>query len=81
VVLRNGYGFGGTGKKSNSKQFNDYGEPFGKSDVITCLLNLDNGEIKFLKNGSDLGTAFSLSKQAQNCAFFPAVVLKVGKNI
>jgi ATP-dependent RNA helicase DDX1 len=75
-TCKNGYGFGGTGKKSNSKQFNDYGEPFGKSDVITCLLTLDNGEIKFLKNGSDLGIAFSLSKQAQNCAFFPAVVLK-----
>ncbi|RZC39232.1 ATP-dependent RNA helicase Ddx1 [Asbolus verrucosus] len=75
-TCKNGFGFGGTGKKSNSKQFNDYGEPFGKSDVITCLLDLDNGEIKFFKNGSSLGTAFTINKQMLNSAFFPAVVLK-----
>ena len=75
--FRFGFGFGGTGKKSNNKQFDDYGEPFGKSDVITCLLDLDNGQIKFLKNGSDLGNAFTINKQALNSAFFPAVVLKV----
>lgn len=72
-----GFGFGGTGKKSNSKQFSDYGEAFGKSDVISCLIDLDNGEIKFLKNGADLGKAFTINKQMQDCAFFPAVVLKV----
>ncbi|XP_063907941.1 ATP-dependent RNA helicase Ddx1 [Zophobas morio] len=75
-TCRFGFGFGGTGKKSNNKQFDDYGEPFGKSDVITCLLDLDNGQIKFLKNGSDLGNAFTINKQALNSAFFPAVVLK-----
>lgn len=74
---RFGFGFGGTGKKSNSKQFNDYGEAFGKSDVITCLLDLERGEVKFLKNGIDLGSAFTLNQQQKNTAYFPAVVLKV----
>ncbi|XP_018332939.1 ATP-dependent RNA helicase Ddx1 isoform X2 [Agrilus planipennis] len=73
---RFGFGFGGTGKKSNNKQFDNYGEAFGKNDVITCLLDLDKGEIAFLKNGIDLGSAFTVDKQLRNSAFFPAVVLK-----
>ncbi|KAF5287984.1 hypothetical protein FQA39_LY15566 [Lamprigera yunnana] len=71
-----GFGYGGTGKKSNNKQFDDYGGAFGKNDVITCLIDFDKGEIKFLKNGQDLGTAFVINKQLSNSAFFPAVVLK-----
>nr|CAH7755595.1 unnamed protein product [Callosobruchus chinensis] len=73
---RNGFGFGGTGKKSNNKQFDNYGEPFGKSDVITCLLDADAGEIKFMKNGVDLGTAFKADKRIFSNGVFPAVVLK-----
>ncbi|CAG9860100.1 unnamed protein product [Phyllotreta striolata] len=73
---RLGFGFGGTGKKSNNKQFDNYGEPFGKSDVITCLIDFDNGEIKFLKNGVDLGVAFRADRNIIKEGMFPAVVLK-----
>lgn len=41
------------------------------------MIDLDKGSIKFLKNGVDLGTAFTINKQLLNSAFFPAVVLKV----
>lgn len=71
-----GFGFGGTGKKSNSRQFEDYGEPFGKSDVIGCCLDLDRGVVNFLKNGIDLGVAFQVPQFMQNDSFYPAVVLK-----
>lgn len=74
---RFGFGFGGTGKKSNNRQFDSYGEAFGKSDTITCLLDCDAGEIKFLKDGVDFGTAFRINKDLSSAAFFPAVVLKV----
>jgi ATP-dependent RNA helicase DDX1 len=40
-TCRFGFGFGGTGKKSNNKQFDDYGGPFGKADIIGCQLDLD----------------------------------------
>jgi hypothetical protein len=46
-----GLGFGGTGKKSFNRRFDPYGEPFGRDDVIGCLLDLDAGEILFSKNG------------------------------
>jgi ATP-dependent RNA helicase DDX1 len=73
---RFGFGFGGTGKKSNNKQFDNYGEAFGMNDVIGCFLDLGSGEIKFSKNGVDLGKAFTLPQQVKSATLFPAVVLK-----
>ena len=70
------YGFGGTGKKSNNKQFDDYGEAFGINDVIGCLLDLQKCEINFTKNGKNLGLAFRINDQLKNETFYPAVVLK-----
>jgi len=70
------YGFGGTGKKSNNKQFDDYGEAFGINDVIGCLLDLQQMEISFTKNGKNLGIAFKILDQQRNETFYPAVVLK-----
>jgi len=71
-----GYGYGGTGKKSNSRQFDDYGGPFGKADVIGCYLDLDNMEVAYTKNGKDLGLAFPIPRSQYKDNFFPSVVLK-----
>ncbi|XP_067131115.1 ATP-dependent RNA helicase DDX1 [Centruroides vittatus] len=73
---KQGFGFGGTGKKSFGKQFDDYGEKFGINDVIGCYLDLDNGSIKFSKNGNDFGEAFKIPQNLRRSAFFAAVVLK-----
>ncbi|XP_047999497.1 ATP-dependent RNA helicase Ddx1 [Leguminivora glycinivorella] len=73
---RSGFGFGGTGKKSNAKQFDDYGEAYGKNDVIGCLLNFNAGEIRYSKNGEDLGVAFKLDQSRKSDCYYPAVVLK-----
>ncbi|KPJ16613.1 ATP-dependent RNA helicase Ddx1 [Papilio machaon] len=73
---RLGFGYGGTGKKSNAKQFDDYGGAYGKNDVIGCLLNLNSGEIRYTKNGEDLGIAFKLDQSRKSDCYFPAVVLK-----
>ncbi|EDV25940.1 uncharacterized protein TRIADDRAFT_24752 [Trichoplax adhaerens] len=72
----NGFGFGGTGKKSYARQFDGYGEPFGHKDVIGCMLDLDNYEIRFSKNGVDFGRAFEIPQKLRNSPFFAAVVLK-----
>lgn len=71
-----GYGYGGTGKKSNAKNFEDYGTAYGKNDVIGCLLNLNTGEISYTRNGEDLGVAFKLNQSRRCDCYFPAVVLK-----
>lgn len=75
-TCKNGFGFGGTGKKSFGRQFDTYGEPFGMDDVIGCFLDLDKGTIAFSKNGIDLGQAFSIPGHLQKQVFFAAVVLK-----
>ncbi|XP_076629609.1 ATP-dependent RNA helicase Ddx1 [Colletes latitarsis] len=71
-----GFGFGGTGKKSNARQFDNYGEAFGMHNVIGCYLDLSKGEISFSKDGVHLGTAFTLNAQQKSQTFYPAVVLK-----
>ena len=66
-----GFGFGGTGKKSNNRRFDSYGEPFGLGDTIGCFVDRPNGAIKFTKNGKDLGTAFDISSvkvTSQHCS-------------
>lgn len=73
---RFGYGFGGTGKKSNNRQFDDYGEAFGMQDVIGCCLDLDRLEISYTKNGKPLGLAFKIGDHVKKETFYPAVVLK-----
>ena len=71
------FGFGGTGKKSHAKAFENYGEPYAKGDVVGCLLDCDEGTIAFTKNGADLGgVAFRVPKNLAGRALFPAVCLK-----
>lgn len=64
------------GKKSNNKQFDTYGAPYGQNDVIGCLLDWDSNTISFSKNGEDLGPAFQIPGQVQGKALFPAICLK-----
>lgn len=71
-----GYGFGGTGKKSYNRQFDSYGEPFGKLDVIGNFLDLDNNVIRWSKNGNIFGVAFDIPTNLQKGSFFVSVVLK-----
>lgn len=40
------------------------------------MLNLNNGEIRYTKNGEDLGVAFKLDQSRRADCYFPAVVLK-----
>lgn len=45
-------------------------------DVIGCCLDLQQYEIRFMKNGKDLGVAFSIPNNLRSSTFYPAVVLK-----
>ncbi|KAK3085895.1 hypothetical protein FSP39_010136 [Pinctada imbricata] len=71
-----GFGFGGTGKKSWGRQFDSYGEAYGMNDVLGCWLNLDKGEIRWSKNGMDLGKAYDIPPHLKNEKFYAAVTLK-----
>lgn len=73
---KGGFGFGGTGKKSHAKSFEEYGESFGVNDVVTCWLDCASGEIGFSKNGRSLGVAFITSSALRGQPLFPAISLK-----
>ena len=70
------FGFGGTGKKSHKRKFEDYGESFGLDDTIGCWLDCEVGDIGFCKNGRNLGVAFSIPPALRGHPLFPTVCLK-----
>lgn len=67
---------GHAGKKSNNRQFDTYGEPYGQNDIIGCLLDWEHCTIAFTKNGQDLGAAFQIAGPLQGKALYPAIYLK-----
>lgn len=74
------YGFGGTGKISTGNKFSDYGEAFGKDDVIGCYLSFEDGEnivMSYTINGKDMGAAFTVSKSMlEGKALYPHILTK-----
>lgn len=68
------YGYGGTGKKSHAKKFEEYGETFGLHDVIGCWLDVGARTVGFTKNGVELGVAYEVGKNVR--MLYPAVTLK-----
>lgn len=75
---RFGFGYGGTAKKSNNKQFSDYGLPFGeKFDIVGCTYDMATGELSFTKNGRFLGIAFKIPfKQLEQSELYPSICVK-----
>lgn len=72
-----GFGFGGTGKKSNSRNFEDYGTTFGdRGDVIGNLIDFDAEIISWCKNGEYLGEAFRIPRNFLDQIFYPCVCTK-----
>ena len=74
---KEGFGFGGTGKKVFSSKFLDYGAAFGRGDTVGCLLDRTQHSVSFIKNGKNLGVAFEIPTELRQEAFYPAVTLKV----
>lgn len=75
------FGFGGTGKFSANCRFSNYGQMFGKGDVITALLDLESRPpaISFAKNGRWFGVAHKLGSWpvgAKEKALFPHILSK-----
>lgn len=64
-----------------------YGQPWACGDVIGCCIDLDKREIRFYRNGIDLGVAFRNVRSAVSgersrrsmLAYFPALSLSHGE--
>ncbi len=56
-------------------------QAFGKGDVVGCFIDLDEGIISYSKNGVYFEEAFKIPKNLMATPFYPAVVLKVRKQV
>lgn len=57
------YGYDGRGKKVTGGKEEEFGEPFSEGDVIGCYASFCDSQVtlSFHKNGSEVGTAFTVS--------------------
>ena len=71
------WGFGGTGKKSHNNEFKDFGQKFGAGDVMGVVMDFDDMQISYTKNGEFLGVCYTnLPKSCKELGMFPHLFLK-----
>ncbi|XP_035243538.1 E3 ubiquitin-protein ligase RNF123 [Anguilla anguilla] len=59
----------------------NYGKSWAAGDIVSCLIDLDEGTITFCLNGQSLGTAFSNIKMGPGIAYFPAISLSFKESV
>ncbi|XP_039628997.1 E3 ubiquitin-protein ligase RNF123 [Polypterus senegalus] len=59
----------------------NYGKSWAAGDIVSCLIDLDEGNISFYLNGQCLGTAFSNIKMGPGVAYFPAISLSFKESV
>uniref|UniRef100_A0AAZ3SPN2 E3 ubiquitin-protein ligase RNF123 n=1 Tax=Oncorhynchus tshawytscha TaxID=74940 RepID=A0AAZ3SPN2_ONCTS len=59
----------------------NYGKSWAAGDIVSCLIDLDEGTITFCLNGQSLGTAFSNIKMGPGVAYFPAISLSFKESV
>ncbi|XP_069500288.1 E3 ubiquitin-protein ligase RNF123 isoform X2 [Ambystoma mexicanum] len=59
----------------------NYGKSWAAGDIVSCLIDLDEGNISFCLNGVCLGTAFSDVARGFGMAYFPAISLSFKESV
>uniref|UniRef100_A0A9J8DCW9 E3 ubiquitin-protein ligase RNF123 n=1 Tax=Cyprinus carpio carpio TaxID=630221 RepID=A0A9J8DCW9_CYPCA len=59
----------------------NYGKSWAAGDIVSCLIDLDEGTITFCLNGQSLGVAFSNIKTGPGFAYFPAISLSFKESV
>ncbi|XP_062843168.1 E3 ubiquitin-protein ligase RNF123 [Trichomycterus rosablanca] len=59
----------------------NYGKSWAAGDIVSCMIDLDEGTITFCLNGQSLGTAFSDIKMGPGIAYFPAISLSFKESV
>ncbi|XP_040263377.1 E3 ubiquitin-protein ligase RNF123 [Bufo bufo] len=59
----------------------NYGKSWAAGDIVSCLIDLDEGSISFCLNGVSLGTAFSDLSRGAGMAYFPAISLSFKESV
>ncbi|KAL7985936.1 hypothetical protein Chor_011102 [Crotalus horridus] len=59
----------------------NYGKSWAAGDIVSCLIDLDEGNISFCLNGVSLGTAFDNISRGSGMAYFPAISLSFKESV
>ncbi|NXK77608.1 RN123 ligase, partial [Amazona guildingii] len=59
----------------------NYGKSWAAGDIVSCLIDLDEGTIAFCLNGMSLGTAFDNITRGAGMAYFPAISLSFKESV
>ncbi|XP_056661027.1 E3 ubiquitin-protein ligase RNF123 isoform X1 [Monodelphis domestica] len=59
----------------------NYGKSWAAGDIVSCLIDLDEGIISFCLNGVSLGTAFDNITRGSGMAYFPAISLSFKESV
>uniref|UniRef100_A0A8C5R7Z6 RING-type E3 ubiquitin transferase n=1 Tax=Leptobrachium leishanense TaxID=445787 RepID=A0A8C5R7Z6_9ANUR len=59
----------------------NYGKSWAAGDIVSCLIDLDEGNISFCLNGVSLGVAFSDISRGSGMAYFPAISLSFKESV
>ncbi|XP_056887645.1 E3 ubiquitin-protein ligase RNF123 isoform X2 [Takifugu flavidus] len=59
----------------------NYGKSWAAGDIVSCLMDLEEGTIMFCLNGQSLGTAFTNIKTGPGVAYFPAISLSFKESV
>ncbi|KAM9133493.1 E3 ubiquitin-protein ligase RNF123 isoform 2-T3 [Pangshura tecta] len=59
----------------------NYGKSWAAGDIVSCLIDLDEGTIVFCLNGVSLGTAFDNITRGAGMAYFPAISLSFKESV
>ncbi|KAH0629967.1 hypothetical protein JD844_012471 [Phrynosoma platyrhinos] len=59
----------------------NYGKSWAAGDIVSCLIDVDEGNISFCLNGVSLGTAFDNISRGSGMAYFPAISLSFKESV
>ncbi|KAI9019287.1 armadillo-type protein [Phycomyces nitens] len=77
------YGYDGCRAKKwhgrSSAYRTSYGQTWAAKDIITCAIDLNLGELRYYRNGVDMGVAFTELDTSQS--WYPAASLSTGQSL
>ncbi|XP_073718060.1 E3 ubiquitin-protein ligase RNF123 [Misgurnus anguillicaudatus] len=75
------YAYDGNRVRKWNVSTTNYGKSWAAGDIVSCLIDLDEGTITFCLNGQSLGVAFSNIKMGPSIAYFPAISLSFKESV
>ncbi|KAB0396972.1 hypothetical protein E2I00_000553 [Balaenoptera physalus] len=77
----NSYAYDGNRVRKWNVTTTNYGKAWAAGDIVSCLIDLDEGTLSFCLNGVSLGTAFENLSRGLGMAYFPAISLSFKESV